>query len=441
MTEAELQSRVMGFADRFSAKLAQAFEDYDAKSPDPNRRRIVLGDVAYCMASAYTIAAEADPDTALLDMVVMVSLGRIVYQDFYQKKWGSEIHPIFFGYRTAEVDIWQIVATILSPQQQQELRFIIKEWRKNHPNINSFSQIRFSDFAAERRKSRLSRGKKGGGIFKSVEFATQQVEEMRLLAERGMFLATRIPLLTGFFADTWMSQLLINPDVNRMLGDIHQFSTVSDRLATVAEGMPDKIARERQKAIRQVMNEVDTLSQITLDRVMAKVEIERQAAIKQVVDEIGNKQKQVIEGFIAEEARVRGVLTDLQQTLSSGNDLLVTTKLLLEKFDVGDPSDQPATPFDIKDYQQTISEVSNTAQELTALINSTNQLVTTVGPDQLLPKIVAAIDKAEDEGRNLVDHSFRQAVLLILVWMLAYSVARIIVHFVTKRRVQTAAGN
>jgi hypothetical protein len=157
MTEAELQSRVMGFADRFSAKLAQAFEDYDAKSPNPNRRRIVLGDIAYSMASAHTIAIEADPDTALLDMVVMVSLGRIVYEEFYQKKWGSEIHPIFFGYRTAEVDIWQIVATVLSPQEQRELRFIIREWRKNHPNINSFSQIRFSDFAAERRKSTLSR--------------------------------------------------------------------------------------------------------------------------------------------------------------------------------------------------------------------------------------------------------------------------------------------
>jgi len=51
------------------------------------------------------------------------------------------------------------------------------------------------------------------------------------------------------------------------------------------------------------------------------------------------------------------------------------------------------------------------------------------------------IAKAEYEGRNLVNHSFRQAVLLILIWMLAYSVIRIIVNCVTKRRVQTAAGN
>jgi hypothetical protein len=47
------------------------------------------------------------------------------------------------------------------------------------------------------------------------------------LAERGMFLATRLPLLTGLFADAWLSQLLVNPDVKEMRADIHQFSAVS----------------------------------------------------------------------------------------------------------------------------------------------------------------------------------------------------------------------
>ena len=208
MTEAELQSRVMGFADRFASIITQAFEDYDAKKPNPQNRRIVLGDVAYSMASAFTIAAEADPDAALLDMIVMVSLGRIVYEESYQKMWGGQIHPIFIGFRTAEVD---------------------------------------------------------------------------------------------------------------------------------------------------------TLSQTTLDRVMAKVAIEREAAITQAVREISTEQQKVIQGFIAEEARVRGVLSDLQQTLTSGNDLLVTTKLLLEKFEVDTPSEEPARPFDIREYRDTVAEVSSTA--------------------------------------------------------------------------------
>ena len=439
MTEAELQSQIMGFADQFAAIVGQALEDYSDLAPPAQNRRIVVGDIAYSMASAYIIATEADPDIALLDMIVMVTLGRIVYEDFYQKKWGSEIHPIFDGFRKAEVEIWQIASKILNAAQQQELSSIIRAWRKNHPDINTFFHIRFDDFAAERRKSKLSRSEKQGGIFKSVENATQQVEEIRLLAERAMFLATRMPLLTGAFADAWLSQLLINPDVASMLVDINRFSTVSERLATVAEGLPDRISKERQKAIKQVMKEVDTLSQTTLDRVMVKVEIERKAAVRQIVEEFSNEQKKVIQGFIAEEERVRGVLSELRQTLSSGNDLLATTNLLLEKFEDDTPSDDPPRPFDIKEYRDMVAEVSHTAQELNTLVNSTNQLVGTVSLDQLLPMIVEAIDQAEDEGRKIVDHSFNQAVLLIIIWMVGYTLARIIIHYVTKRRAQTVS--
>ncbi len=440
MTEAELQSQVMSFADRFAAILAQAFDEYDAKSPSPEYRRGVLGDTAYSIASAFTIAAESDPDVALLDMLVMVTLGRMVFEGYWQKKLGSQILPMFYGFRKAEVDIWQIASKILSPAQQRELRIIIKEWRKNNPDFTTFSQIRFSDFAAERRKSKLLKADKGGGVFKSVEVATQQVEKMRLLAERGMFLATRLPLLTGLFADAWLSQLLVNPDVKEMRADIHQFSAVSGRLATVAEWLPDNIAKERQKAIRQVMKDVEKLSQTTVEQVMEKVAHERSAAIKQFVEEFSNERKKVFKDFIAEEERVRGVLTDLRNTLSSGNELLVTTNSLLTKLDVGVPSDTPSEPFDIKDYRDTLTEVSTSARELTTLVNSTNELFTSGGLEKLLPQIVKTIDQVEDEGRKIVDHSFRQGVLLIVVWMVAYVMARFIINLITKRRAQTADG-
>ena len=436
MTEAELQSRVMGFSDRFAAILTQALENYDEQAPIPERRRVVVGDSAYAMTTAFTIAAEADPDAALLDMTVMVTLGRLVYEENWQKKWGSEIHPIAAGYRTAEEDIWEITSLVLQPDQQQNLRSLITEWREKHPDLTTFYQIRFSDFAADRRKSKLSRAEKGRGVFKSVEVATQQVEEMRLLAERGMFLATRLPLLTGVLADRWLSQIMINPDVEDLMSDMHDFSEVSRRFADLAEDVPGHIAVERQKAIEQVMGDLDTLSRKTIDRVMARVEIEREAAINQLVGEISKERKQAIEDFLAEEERIGGMLSDLEQTLSSGNELLKTTDTLLEKLDAETASDQPSEPFDIGDYRDTATEVSGAARELTSLVNATSELLTSSDLEQLLPKLVHAIDQVEDEGRQLIDHTFRQGAILIIIWMLAYIVARIIVHRVTTRRDQ-----
>jgi hypothetical protein len=107
---------------------------------------------------------------------------------------------------------------------------------------------------------------------------------------------------------------------------------------------------------------------------------------------------------------------------------------------VGSPSDAPSEPFDINDYRDTLTEVSTSARELTTLVNSTNELVTSVGLEKLLPQIVKTIDQVEDEGRKIVDHSFRQGVLLIVVWMVAYVMARFIINLITKRRAQTADG-
>jgi len=75
MTEAELQSQVMSYADRFASVISTALGVYDEQAPRAENRRIVLSTVTYSISAVYTIAAESDPDVALLDMVSMVTLG------------------------------------------------------------------------------------------------------------------------------------------------------------------------------------------------------------------------------------------------------------------------------------------------------------------------------------------------------------------------------
>jgi hypothetical protein len=272
MTEAELQAHLMGFADRFAAYISQSFETYDELSPPLESRRVVLKDAVYSMYSAFTIAADADPDAALLDMVVMVTLGRLIYEEHWLVKLRPSVKSMAAGFRKAEGEIWDIVAMVLKPDQQQKLLGLIKKWRRNHPNELQFSYLRVSDYAAERAKSKLARIWKPSGIFKSVEMATQQVEEARLLAERAMFLVTRAPLLTGYFADVWTSQLLISPELKELLSDLHRFVDVTEKL-------PQNFTREQKTLVKQAM------------------------------DRLAKERKKTIDEFLAQEARLKGVLT------------------------------------------------------------------------------------------------------------------------------------
>ncbi len=432
MTEVELQSELMSYADRFVSIISQAYEDFDELKPKPAARHVILGDLVFSLSSVYTIAAEPNPQVGLLDMVAVTTLGRIIYEDNIRRKYGKSTDVLVVGFRQMEKDIWRIAAKVLTKEQQAELRQLILLWHKNNPDKVVYNYLRFSDFAAQRRNSTLVKKTQTGGLFKTVQEVTQQVEETRMLAERGIFLATRLPLLMGNFAEVWMSQLLVSPETNKILADIHTVSTVSERMATVAEQLPDQLMKDisklRWNTVNQVMKGIDEWSEKTLNDVMARVAIEREAFISQFMDRLIGEQKIALEAIMTEEQQITGLVTELRKAIEGGNTLLLTANTLTEKFNVDKPSPEPkdSKPFDIKEYQDTIAEV-------TTLVESTNQLFGTVGLEELLPQLVKAIDQVGNEGEEIIDHSFRQGVLFILIAMGAYVIARLIYNFLNKK--------
>jgi len=261
MTEAELQSEVMSFADRFATILAQSYDTFEGRAPTFRARYIVLGDTVYSQAAAFTIAGGPNPQVALLDLVALTTLGRMIYEEHYLVEFGETVEVMVQGFQLLEADVWRIAAKVLSPKEQQELRDMIRAWRQDYPEQLFFSYLRFSDFAAARRQSTLAKAVESGGLFASVKKVTKEVEETRLLAERGIFLASRMPLLAGGFGDVWLSQWILNPEIQKVVGDVHTFSKVSERLATVAEQLPAHIATERRNLILDLESQEKALSQ------------------------------------------------------------------------------------------------------------------------------------------------------------------------------------
>ncbi len=193
------------------------------------------------------------------------------------------------------------------------------------------------------------------------------------------------------------------------------------------------MSKLRWKTVNQVMKGIDEWSEKTLNDVMARVAIEREAFISQFMDRLIGEQKIALEAILTEEQRVTGLVRELGKVIEGSNNLLLTANTLTEKFNVGEPSAKPkdSKPFDIKEYQDTIAEV-------TTLVETTNQLIDTVGLEQLLPELVKAIDQVGNEGEELIDHSFRQAVLLILIAMGAYIIGRLIYNYLNKKLINSS---
>ena len=273
------------------------------------------------------------------------------------------------------------------------------------------SHLRFADFPSRRPESTLKK-QKTGGIFPSVRNITEQVEQTRILAERAMFLSTRLPLLTGGFADIWVTRLSYNPAVEELRANVHTFAEVSDRLAAVAEQLPETISSERQAAIEQAAGEVSVL---------------RDDAVRQVFDGVAEERRAILQQLIEEEQRLGGLLTELRHTLAEANTLTVGVDGLAQRFDIGEPPPPGVVeePFDIEDYRATLIDARAMITEAKGLVHSTNELLNSEGANQLVPSLVEAINEAGETSEELVDHSFLRAALLILLALVGYVVARL----------------
>jgi hypothetical protein len=431
MTEAELQAQVMAFADRFVAITATAVGIYREQAPSPEDYKGVLNISAYAMAAAYVVAAESNPVGALLDMITMITLGRIIFEENLQEKFGPQLEPVIEGYRRGEKDIWQVSSKVLTSVQQQELRSLIDKWRRSNPEIVFFPTVRFSDFSGFRGATGLDE-KKSGGLFKSVENATRQVEEVRLLAERGMYLATRMPMLTGLFGGVWFSQLANHPDMEKILKDVNKFSQVSERLAKVAEQLPDQIATERDTTIKQAMENITQLTMTTMDETAKKLSKEREAAIRQLMDEFSAERKRTIEDFLNEDKRMRGLLSAVQLTLAEGNKLVGSVDSLVKSLNLqpsGAKPAAPAKPFDIKEYQATLKEASNTMYHLKGLVRIIDQ----VSLENTLPQIVKAVETVKEQGEKGLFFAFILGIVLIVVFMVCAVFASLIYRYFANR--------
>jgi len=384
MTEAELQGNLMAFADRYWSMMNSVGIEYVENRPSSKNSRAILSQLVHSAADAFTIAAGPKPVAAFLDMVVMVTLGRMVFEQHYASLYGDEVTPIVRGFIKADAEVWEIASDILTAEQQQKLMRLIQTWRQNNPNNIVFSSVRFSEFEKFRGVSDDPQKSSSGGIFPSVAEATEQVEKVRLLAERAMYLGSRLPMLTGAFADVWASRLTRNQDVSRTLTDVNRIADGLQRIAAVSEKLPDDIAKER-----------DT----TIDK---------------LIQEVAQQRRETIDDFLVEEKRVRGLLTDLKLMLVSGNDLLISTNATLDRLNFGQGemgAAQSSLPFDIKDYQATLQEASRAIVSLHELVKTIDQL----GLENKLPTIIAAIEKLGQQGEEWVRQAFMLGVLLILI--------------------------
>ncbi len=369
ITRAQLRHEVMRFSRSFLAQVNQAADAIEKHSLTPQARLAAHQGKLMYGASSLDIAIGPNPEVNLLDMVVFVTLARIVVEEYWVPQvFGAAGQDLLEVFRRFEADIWAIAAKVLTPEQQQDLRNLIQEWRKRHPDQRYVAAVRFGDFSEHIGKSTLADAQRSGGLF-GVKGVTHSVDEIRLLSERLLFYAQLMPFLVRWQAERLFLTIAATPEMQQVLANLTHFTETASEFAQVAKALPGQISEEREKTIDQLM---------------------------------------------AQEQRVRGVLTDLRQTLTAGTALASQLNTTVGSVDglVARLHARRKEPVDIKDVVKVL-------EQTTLAIQSTEQLLTSPGWDQRFPQLIQLVNRTESEGEEWSDHAFRRAIVLILIFFVA----------------------
>jgi hypothetical protein len=385
VTTGVLQIQVMRFADSYVASIAQAADEFGAKVGTPKARLAALKWKLGQATSAYTDATGPSPVVNALDILVLVTVSRMVIEDYDVETFGDAALPLLETQRQQETNAWSLANGMLKTAQQQELRDLIQEWRQKNPHQRYVGAIRFREFATALGKPQTPATTSPASVFSllyldplaGLDPTTAAIEETQRLGERAMYYTQRMPQLLSWQTEVLAYQLAAQPESAQVLSNANQLATSAEIFAKTAQQLP------------QLIND------------------QRQAAIQQLLDGLRSQE------------------TDVRQTLNAGGEAAAAINAAIKSLDgfvryVSAPNTNKTTvstnsrPFNVLDYGTAAGQVGSAARDLSALLTTLNQSTSQLA--QLGQQTTA-------DANRVVDHAFRRGLILILVLLIGSVVA------------------
>jgi hypothetical protein len=413
-----LQGGVMRFADTFAATITQATGDFARAAGTPEAQIQALSWSVGQNTAAFSIATGPNARVDLLDMIVLVTLGRMTHEEYWGPKvWGEADRPMQVAFTQLEGQIWEIAKLALTEQQQSDLRATMVDWRETHPDMGVTATVRLPLFEDLLANSKLQKEKGAGGLgdllsldpFAGLEPTLQKMEQLRLIAERGLYYSQRIPLVFSTQIELLGLRLMRMPGIQSALADSERVSKAAASVAETAARLPDELHAEREAAVRQIADELSAQRQGLV------ADIERAGA------------------------PARELLAQAHTTLDAGTQLSVALKSTVESFDTlmerfapksapgaSAPSSatEPSHPFLVSEYGEAATHLGAASRELT-------ELITTL--DKSLPQVQRVLDESAARADRSLERALDRALLYGALLIVGAAFATLLVRWLSRR--------
>lgn len=382
----QLQLAVMRFADEYAARIGVQVGAFQLASTDPGERLASQSWLVSQATAAFTIAAGPNPELNAIDMLVFSTLSRMVIEDHWVgAAYGLPAEGLLAEHRLLEARIWAYSVVLLNETQITELRASIEAWHRENPLGRAVPFIHLEDFALATRGTRAAAGSStsifsflGIDPLSNLDPAVRELAQTRQLAERAVYYAQRVPKLVSMEAQRLAFELAVAPESVRLIDSIGRIGGAAQATSELAADLPALLAEERAAAIEQLTGVFD----------------ERQGRLQALAVEL------------------RSALEAGGTTSDSVRETVAALDALMARFDrrAAPAGGAAPRPFDVTEYTEALRQMSDTAQQLQALL---------VQADSHAPALTAVSDRATERLALLVDHVYWRLVQLALLLVAA----------------------
>ncbi|WP_432698378.1 hypothetical protein ACQUQP_08560 [Marinobacterium sp. YM272] len=398
-----LQALVMSMADEYVSSVSEvAFLHLRPKAQTSNERVLIQSFMRNSFGAATEIAAGRNPDIALLDMLVLVTLQRQTFENYWIPKiWGEDRgRDALAQLKNTERGLWQRSSRLLSPDQQATLRSLIDAWLEENPDRLVVELIRFDEFADARGMPQKQQRDAAVGLLEEINDAVSAIDEALLFAERAMWYTGRLTYIVGEQAELSAYRILATPEVQETLAQFDELQQTLNAFQVTLASYPDHLAQVER-------NLFENLS------------AERKRAIDYLFERIAQERAQIFTSISDSSGQAKEILPSSLELIKASADLAMMTNeaavnidKLMARFDEESTGTAPT---------EQESDFSTSALEL---VTASNQLASQL--QILLPQLQLDLATAESFSENLVNHMFWRLVALIVLIFAGIAVLRLL---------------
>lgn len=301
---ARLQSQLLAFADtalaRVTAKTAP-----DAMSKDPGVRRFALNTRLALGTAILVIVAGPDPVDALLDVLTHTTLvADGMRNEARGKPDDSPQARVLKVLEHNEADAWKLAERWMDAPTRNELRELVLSWPGERKTAVDVAYVRLADMP----RTGSASAHAAEGAMDALRAGLQQAEQVRLLGERGLFVAQRTPFALRWQAELFAHNILGTDEAQRLLTGVDGLTATADAAVREVAAMPAKLTQEREAALQDLFARLERERRATLEQMESMIRLERSATLKEASEVVAAQRKATFDEIteLAKHAESRG---------------------------------------------------------------------------------------------------------------------------------------